>query len=81
MLTTQEIRAKHLVAAMTSTRPPESSMKADNEDLRQQLAIAIAQTKALQDRLGHPSTHTLMKDDIAAIISQNQTVTDYKSGS
>jgi Zinc knuckle len=59
-------------------------MDTDNQDLRQQLAVAMTQIEALQARLDQPSTRTLTPEDIAsiaAIISQSQVVTDRGNGS
>jgi len=59
-------------------------MDDDDQDLRQQLAMAMAQIEALQARIEQPSPRTLTPEDIAniaAIISQSQVVTDRDSRS
>ena len=63
---------------------PESTMDTNDQDLRQQLAMAMAQIQALEARLDQPSTYTLTPEDIASIatiISQSQVVTDHGNGS
>jgi len=59
-------------------------MDDDDQDLHQQLAIAMAQIEALQARIEQPSPRTLTPEDIAniaAIINQSQVVTDRDSRS
>src|SRR6266487_6727661 len=68
----------------TKRPAPESTIDTNDQDLHQQLAMAIAQIQALEARLDQPSTYILTPEDIAsiaAIISQSQVVTDYRNRS